>query len=271
MLGNTALYSLGEEVDSPLFLLGRRLSIYPARQVASESVPCGLSDAWSSLPLKKLTVLNYLPEARLDAARKEGEGGAMAIKQQRDIEKYLVERVGQEAARELVARQSELLEKLIAGTSGKSKKQMETLEQTILPRVALFKALEEQVSSSEEVTELMRGYMMDVVAAQKHAFTAGMQVVPGFFDIYKCVFLRVMGTSDLWESTQSHGRDFFDARITKCLWHDACVENGCPELCPLFCDVDDVNYGGLRKMGFSRTKTLGYGGDCCDFHFYRKG
>lgn len=148
---------------------------------------------------------------------------------------------------------------------------METLEQTILPRVALFKALEEQVSSSEEVTELMRGYMMDVVAAQKHAFTAGMQVVPGFFDIYKCVLLRVMGTSDLWESTQSHGRDFFDARITRCLWHDACVENGCPELCPLFCDVDDVNYGGLRKMGFSRTKTLGYGGDCCDFHFYRKG
>ena len=49
------------------------------------------------------------------------------------------------------------------------------------------------------------------------------------------------------------------------------MENGCPELCPLFCDVDDVNYGGLRKMGFSRTKTLGYGGDCCDFHFYRKG
>ena len=148
---------------------------------------------------------------------------------------------------------------------------METLEQTILPRIALFEALEEQVSSSEEATELMRGYMMDVVAAKKHASTAGMQVVPGFFAIYKRVFLRVMGISDLWGSAQTHGSDFFDARITKCLWHNACVENGCPELCPLICDVDDVNYGGLRKMGFSRTKTLGYGGDCCDFHFYRKG
>ena len=216
-------------------------------------------------------MLNYLPEARLDATRKEGEGGAMAIKQQRDIEKYLVERLGQEAARELFARQSELLGELIAGTSGKSKNQMETLEQTILPRIALFKVLNELAASSVEATKLMRGYMMDVVAAQKHASTAGMQVVPGFFTIYKRVFLRVMRTSDLWESTQSHGRDFFDARITKCLWHDACVENGCPELCPLFCDVDDVNYGGLRKMGFSRTKTLGYGGDCCDFHFYRRG
>ena len=24
---------------------------------------------------------------------------------------------------------------------------------------------------------------------------------------------------------------------------------------------------GLRKTGFTRTKTFGYGGDCCDFHF----
>lgn len=241
------------------------------RAAGGPSAVSGDARAPGFLLLKKLTVLNYLLEARLEAARKEGEDGAMAIKQQGDIEKYLVEQLGQDAARELFARQSELLGELIAGTSGKSKNQMETLELTILPRIALFKALNEQVSSSEEVTELMRGYMMDVVAAQKHAFTAGMQVVPGFFTIYKRVFLRVMGTSDLWESTQSHGRDFFDARITKCLWHDACVENGCPELCPLFCDVDDVNYGGLRKMGFSRTKTLGYGGDCCDFHFYRRG
>ena len=58
---------------------------------------------------------------------------------------------------------------------------------------------------------------------------------------------------------------------TKCTGsHTACVENGCGELCRLFCDVDDVTYGGLKKMGFSRTKTLGYGGDCCDFRFFKK-
>ncbi|MFR4414855.1 MAG: L-2-amino-thiazoline-4-carboxylic acid hydrolase [Butyricicoccus sp.] len=34
----------------------------------------------------------------------------------------------------------------------------------------------------------------------------------------------------------------------------ACRENGCPELCPLFCDVDDVTYGGLRKLGFRAQK-----------------
>lgn len=194
----------------------------------------------------------------------------MAIKQQKDIEGFLAGKLDSDAAEGVLARQTALLAQMIAGVSGESKARAETLEQTILPRVALYKALLESPLSNERAFELMRLYMMDVVAAEKHASTEKMQAVPGFFGIYKRVFLHVMRTSDLWESEQSAGDGFFDARITKCLWHDACVENGCPELCPLFCDVDDVNYGGLRKMGFSRTKTLGYGGDCCDFHFYKR-
>lgn len=46
-------------------------------------------------------------------------------------------------------------------------------------------------------------------------------------------------------------------------------KNDCAKLFHLFCDVDNVTYGGLKKLGFSRTKTLGYGEDCCDFHFYK--
>ncbi len=195
----------------------------------------------------------------------------MAIKQQKDVKKFLAHRLDGDTAPRVFARQSELLDQLVADISGKSKAQAETLAETILPRVALYKALAESDLSNECAHDLMRAYMVDVVAAKKHASTAKMEIVPGFFALYKRVFLHIMRTSDLWESTQTSGDDFFDASITKCLWHDACVENGCPELCPLFCDVDDVNYGSLRKMGFSRTKTLGYGGDCCDFHFFKRG
>lgn len=66
---------------------------------------------------------------------------------------------------------------------------------------------------------------------------------------------------------QKCGKDYCDVTVIKCLWHTACVENGCENLCRLFCDVDDVTYGGLRKTGFTRTKTFGYGGDRCDFRF----
>ncbi len=194
----------------------------------------------------------------------------MKIKQQKQIKSFLTEEFGIDKGLELFGRQSKILGTIIANTKGKSKNQKKTLVQTILPRVSLFKALQEGGFSEDDTYERMRKYMTGKVAAQKHSFTARMEIIPGFFDIYKKIFLKIMRTSDLWESRQKYGDDFFDADITKCLWHTACLENGCPELCRLFCDVDDITYGGLKKMGFSRTKTLGYGGDCCDFHFFRK-
>lgn len=114
------------------------------------------------------------------------------------------------------------------------------------------------------------GEQIDKVAAKKHSSTAKMELMPGFYRFYSNIFLKIMRTTDLQESTRSVGRDYYDITIKKCLWHTACVENSCEKLCRLFCDVDDVTYGGLKKIGFTRTKALGYGGDCCDFHFYKK-
>ena len=54
--------------------------------------------------------------------------------------------------------------------------------------------------------------------------------------------------------------------MTKCPYHDTCVQHGCPELCPCFCDSDDISYAGLHpKFLCRRTTTLGRGGDRCDF------
>ena len=97
-----------------------------------------------------------------------------------------------------------------------------------------------------------------------------MERIPGFYKIYSSIFLNIMRTTDLQESTQFCEKNYYNITIKKCLWHTACMENKCPELCTLFCDVDDVTYGGLKKIGFTRTKTLGYGGDSCDFHFFKK-
>ena len=112
--------------------------------------------------------------------------------------------------------------------------------------------------------------MLEKVAARKHLATARLEFIPGFYFLYSHIFLRLMRKTDLWESEQTHDRNHFDVTMKKCLWHRACAENGCPQLCRLFCDVDNVTYGSLKKLGFTRTTTLGYGGDCCDFHFFRK-
>ena len=165
----------------------------------------------------------------------------MKIKQQKQIKTFLTEEYGNEKGSALFDRQAEILDELIKNTRGKSENQMKTLTKTILPRVALYKALSKGDRPQNDVFACMRKYM-----------------------------IKIVRTTDLWKSVQCHDKNSFDVTMKKCLWHTACVENGCPELCPLFCDVDNVTYGGLKKLGFSRTQTLGYGGDCCDFHFFRK-
>lgn len=194
----------------------------------------------------------------------------MKIKQQKQIKEFLVESFGNDRGEKLFEMQDKALGDIIGNTKGKTENQMKTLIQTILPRIALYKSLQAEGLSDDDVYKYMRKYMLEIVAAKKHSSTAKMEIVPGFYAIYSKVFLKIMQTTDLQESVQEHGKDYFNVTITKCLWHTACVENGCEELCRLFCDVDDVTYGGLKKIGFTRTKTLGYGGDCCDFHMFRK-
>lgn len=194
----------------------------------------------------------------------------MVIKQQKQIKAFLAESFGNDRGEKLFEMQDKALGDIIGNTKGKTENQMKTLIQTILPRIALYKSLQAEGLSEDDVYKYMRKYMLEIVAAKNHSSTAKMEIVPGFYAIYSKVFLKIMQTTDLQESVQEHGKDHFNVTITKCLWHTACVENGCEELCRLFCDVDDVTYGGLKKIGFTRTKTLGYGGDCCDFHMFRK-
>lgn len=194
----------------------------------------------------------------------------MNIKQQKQIKTFLIEEFGVDNGKELFDKQEIMLNKLIKNTKNKSENQMKTLVQTILPRIALYKILSEEDFSEENIYQYMRKYMIDKVAEKKYSSTAKMELVPGFYTIYSKIFLKIMRTTDLQESEQNEGKNYYNITIKKCLWHTACVENSCANLCRLFCDVDDVTYGGLKKIGFTRTKTLGYGGDCCDFHFYKK-
>ena len=194
----------------------------------------------------------------------------MKIEQQNQIKEFLNEEFGADKGQELFDKQEMILDEIIKNIKNKSENQRKTLIQTILPRIALYKAMLQDRLQSEDAYKHMQKYMMDIVAKQKHLSMVKMEKVPCFYFLYSNIFLKVVRKTDLWESTQKHGKNYFDVTMKKCLWHTACVENDCAELCHLFCDVDNVTYGELKKLGFSRTKTLGYGGDCCDFHFYRK-
>lgn len=190
------------------------------------------------------------------------------IKQQKQIRTFLIEEFGESKGEAVFRQQEEALDTLLKSEKNTSKSQLKTLTQMVLPCIALYKAL--TVSSEENAYALTRKYLLNRVGAKSHASTAKMEIVPGFYFIYSHIFLKIMRTSDLWKSTQTQDKDSFDVTIQTCLWHTACARHGCAKLCRLFCDADNVTYGGLKKIGFTRTQTLGYGGNCCDFHFFKK-
>lgn len=194
----------------------------------------------------------------------------MKIKQQKIIKNFLFSELDTEVAQKIFDEQNNILDKIILNAFNKTKNQLKTLKNTILPRIALYKALNNYGFSMEDSNNHMKNYMLNYIAKSKHNSMVKMEKIPGFYSLYSKIFLKIMRKTDLQQSKQKHDAKSFDVTITKCLWHQACVENECPELCRLFCDVDNITYGELNKIGFTRTQTLGYGGDCCDFHFFKK-
>jgi hypothetical protein len=189
--------------------------------------------------------------------------------QQKQIRKWLRTVIPDDAER-ISNAQASIYTDCVSSLSGTTPNQYKTLTKTILPRVALYKAFLTDENLSGSAYELTHKYMVEVIGLQKYKSTRALEIIPGFYRIYSRSFLKIMRTTDLQKSTQEEGKDYYNITITNCLWHNACRQFGCPELCTAFCDVDDVTYGNLRKLGFTRTQTLGKGGDCCDFHFYRK-
>ena len=92
----------------------------------------------------------------------------MRIRQQKQIGMFLTESFGGDRGGALFARQEEILQEIIRNTQNRSKNQRKTLVQTILPRIALYKAMQESLPEAETHAQ-MRRYMLERVAAQKHA------------------------------------------------------------------------------------------------------
>ena len=104
----------------------------------------------------------------------------MKIKQQKQIKTFLIEEFGNEKGNELFEKQAKLLNEIIQSTKHKSKSQMKTLTQTILPRIALYKVFLKEELSEETSYEYIRKYMLNKIAAPKHAQMKKMEKVPGY-------------------------------------------------------------------------------------------
>jgi hypothetical protein len=98
------------------------------------------------------------------------------------------------------------------------------------------------------------------------------------FDNFK-KFNRAMFTEidriGTWKNSGLHEtEDLLELKVTSCANVELFEAIDCPELNTLGCDQDLVGYPLIEEAvqcEFRRPCTLAKGGDCCHFHFYRKG
>ena len=184
-------------------------------------------------------------------------------------EKYLLDKFGRKDGGDLFLRQQDELSKLTAEIKGKTKQQRNTLVKTILPRIALYRVLQTSMTKREAYS-VLQDYLQNGVCVKMIKQYRMIEKLPNFFSIYHAVFSYAVLHSDNWVAEcLFSNRNEFQINIRRCLWYDACVENGCPELITAFCACDDTLYSCLHKMRFFRSGSLGHGNELCDFRFTR--
>lgn len=183
------------------------------------------------------------------------------------LDRFFLRVLGEKTGKEVMAESREQAAAFLAVSQETSPSRRETMRTTILPRTAVYTVLKRRGLDAEK---LMEKYLREVQGPTARDQYAGLEWVPRFFEIFRWAFRKATASSDAWDSTFEAEKDRFDLTIRKCLWYDTCVECGCPEACRFFCECDNYSFGELKKVGFRRTQTLGTGGDCCDFHFYKK-
>ena len=187
-----------------------------------------------------------------------------------ETEKLLEEKFGW-AQRERIAGLADgIYRQLCTENAGQTKAVKAHTVEKIYPVIAYYRAMQQAGIPGDKALEFL-DWSCSLRAQPQAKALRGLLKIPGLY--------KKMPAMYAWMTRNGFGEDagfrfhFYDVGknrckfdMTNCLYCDVCRENGCPELVPCFCHTDDVTSGHMHpKILWNRTKTMGEGGDVCDF------
>jgi hypothetical protein len=148
------------------------------------------------------------------------------------------------------------------------------LEQNLLPGLALYQVLREE--DNERDAALAETGSLLAIGSTSRALNHLMNMrkhLPLPFAFFRQI-LRVSLLAypqQGWDiERREDSETSFAFNIHRCFYLDVLTAYGAPELTAMFCQLDDLAYAALTpSIRWERTKTLGRGGDCCDFRWSR--
>lgn len=184
--------------------------------------------------------------------------------------KIVSEDVGKVKAAQIARSAQKRYEALRAENSSDSKELRSHSYKRIYPGIAVYEAMRSEGISQEKAAWYIREYFQRLAAKRVPFFQ---RAIKTFGLARKFPYLFVAGVKKscqpnagfVYELPESHDNEA-RINIVRCPYFEICKRYGCPEITSAYCDSDDAGYSNLHpKLIWGRTKTIGHGGDCCDF------
>lgn len=184
--------------------------------------------------------------------------------------KIVSEDVGKIKAAQIARSAQKRYEALRAENSSDSKELRSHSYKRIYPGIAVYEAMRAEDISQEKAVWYIREYFQRLAAKRVPFFQ---RAIKTFGLARKFPHLFVAGVKKscqpnagfVYELPESHDNEA-RINIVRCPYFEICKRYGCPEITSAYCDSDDAGYGNLHpNLIWGRTKTIGHGGDYCDF------
>ena len=180
------------------------------------------------------------------------------------------EEIGREKADRTARSAQRLYEELLKENADDSRALRPHTFRRVYPAIALYETFRAEGVEPEKAVWYIREYFQRYAAKTVPHLQRTIRVF-GLAEKIPKLFMKISIKSFgpeagfEYEFPESRGSE---ARfnIVRCPYYETCRRYGCPEITRAFCDGDDAGYGDLHpKLLWGRTKTIGRGGDCCDF------
>ena len=190
------------------------------------------------------------------------------------LEEDCVKQFGEETGEGIYSQSNQWYLRVCEGIDASTDKEIKYhLTMNLYPTMAYYKALLKHGMEKEEALAYVRKEAVKAAKIKK-AEQEKTARLPFSYLIYRLFVKSFMKKKFPKEGWDTHwircDRHEIHFDMTRCIYKDICDAEGCPELCRVFCENDDIAFSGLMpKIRFERSGTLGRGDDRCDFHFIK--
>ena len=146
-----------------------------------------------------------------------------------------------------------------------------TLKSRVLPGLSIYKAMHGENDDQQQVLVEMDALFRAAFFTKRMQGIRLLNLLSDPFSIVKPI-LKMMTKDEYLPGSQEiieDSKDCFALNVYRCFILDTLEKHQAKELTALYCNTDDWLAAVLPKISWARTKTLGRGGDCCDFRWCR--